>query len=79
MRHAGPGVEGIRDSRVAGTAARLVDTESVSELADGIAELCSQPALRAELREQGVARSRMFTWEQTASNTLDIFHRVKSR
>jgi glycosyltransferase involved in cell wall biosynthesis len=60
----------------AGSAARLIDTESVSELADGIAELCSQPKLRAQLREQGLARSRMFTWEQTASQTLDIFHRV---
>jgi glycosyltransferase involved in cell wall biosynthesis len=64
---------------VAGKAARLVDTESVQELADGIAELWSQPALRAELRDQGVVRSRMFSWEQTASNTVDIFHRVKKR
>ena len=61
---------------VAGNAARLVNTESVPEMADGIGELCSQPGLRAQLREQGLARSRMFTWERTASQTLDIFHRV---
>ena len=60
----------------AGSAARLVDTESVSALADAIADLCSQPELRAQLREQGLARSRMFTWDQTATQTLDIFHRV---
>ena len=60
----------------AGSAARLVDTESVSELADSIAELISHPELRAELRQQGLARSRMFSWDQTATQTLDIFHRV---
>jgi glycosyltransferase involved in cell wall biosynthesis len=60
----------------AGHAARLVDTGSASELADSIAELCSQPALRAQLREQGLARSRMFSWDETASQTLDIFHCV---
>jgi alpha-1,3-rhamnosyl/mannosyltransferase len=61
---------------VAGNAARLVNTESVSELADAMAELCSRTELRLQLREQGLARSRMFTWERTASQTLDIFHRV---
>ncbi len=63
---------------VAGSAARLVDVESVPALADGIAELCSQPELRAQLRELGLARSRMFTWERTASQTLDVFHAVGS-
>lgn len=70
------GSRGSSIPEVAGNAARLVNTESVSELADGIAQLCSQPELRAQLREQGLVRSRMFTWQQTASRTLEIFHTV---
>jgi glycosyltransferase involved in cell wall biosynthesis len=61
---------------VAGNAARLVNTESVSELAVAMAELCSRTELRLRLREQGLARSRMCPWERTASQTLDIFPRV---
>ena len=63
---------------VAGSAARLIDTESVPDLVDAIAELCSQPEMRAQLRRQGLDRSRMFSWERTASQTLDVFHRVGS-
>ena len=63
---------------VAGSAARLVNPESVDELAAGIAELCSQPEARTRLRDRGQARSRLFTWEQTALRTLDIFRSVAS-
>jgi glycosyltransferase involved in cell wall biosynthesis len=57
---------------VVGSAARLVDPESVAELEAAIAELCDDSERRAQWRELGLARSRMFNWDRTASQTLEI-------
>jgi len=57
---------------VAGTAARLVDPLSVGQLEDGIEAMCSPAGQRAAWREEGLVRSRQFTWERTARQTMGI-------
>lgn len=61
---------------VAGSAALLVDPASVSELANGIGRLLTEPDLRADLRKQGFARAARFSWQHTASQLLDVYAAV---
>lgn len=54
---------------VMGDAAILVDPLDVQEIADGIRRLVQDSSLRAELREKGLVRARIFSWEETARKT----------
>ena len=47
---------------VVGAAGLLVDPEDVTAIAAAIARILDDEALRADLREPGLARSRLFTW-----------------
>jgi len=60
-------------AEAAGDAAVLVDPESVDRLAWGISLLLTDRELRATMVRRGLARSREFTWEQTARTTLDVY------
>jgi glycosyltransferase involved in cell wall biosynthesis len=61
---------------IADGAARLVDPYSVDAIAEGLAELLSQPRERARLAVAGLARARRYSWEATARLTLDAYHRA---
>lgn len=61
---------------VVGDAALLVDPLDTAALAAGLARLIGDEALRAELRERGLARARQFTWRRTAEQTLEILEEV---
>jgi hypothetical protein len=50
---------------VVGTCRLLVDPEDVKGIAEVIARLVDDEALRADLRNRGLARSRLFTWEES--------------
>ena len=52
---------------VAGGAALVVDPYDAAALAEAIGLVLTRPALRAELRERGLARARQFSWDQTAA------------
>ncbi len=54
---------------VTGDAAILVDPVNVQEIADGIKRLVQDRSLRAGLREKGLVRARIFSWEETARKT----------
>ena len=58
---------------LAGGAAILVNPRSVEEIASGIQRLVKDRALRRRLREKGLARASLFTWEKTAREHLDVF------
>lgn len=58
---------------VAGEAALLVDPEDVDALAEAMARVADDAALRDALRGRGRARAREFTWERAARQTLDVF------
>ena len=58
---------------VLGEAALLVDGRDVGELADALRRLAADGALRDRLREAGPLHARRFTWERTASATLEAY------
>lgn len=53
---------------VAGDAALFFNPEDTADIARAM-KLVMQPALRQELREKGLARARMFTWDNMATET----------
>jgi len=50
---------------VVGDAAILVDPLDTAAIADAIARLFADGRLGNELRERGLARARLFSWEKT--------------
>jgi len=64
---------------VADDAALLVDPESVDRLAWAISVLLLDRDLRSTLIRRGLARSRQFTWEQTARLTVDVYQRLAQK
>ncbi|MFA7383436.1 MAG: glycosyltransferase family 1 protein [Desulfurivibrionaceae bacterium] len=57
----------------AGDAALLVDPREPEELAAVLDKLVENDMLQQEMSERGYKRAAMFTWEQTARQTLDVF------
>ncbi|NJP05571.1 MAG: glycosyltransferase family 4 protein [Chloroflexaceae bacterium] len=57
---------------VAGDAALLVNPHSTPALAAALVRLLNDTALRADLRERGLARAAQYTWERCARQTLSI-------
>jgi glycosyltransferase involved in cell wall biosynthesis len=57
---------------VAGDAALLVDPADTAAIAEGLARLATDAALRADLRARGLARAAQFTWERCAEETLAV-------
>jgi glycosyltransferase involved in cell wall biosynthesis len=58
-------------------AAVLVDPESVESIAAGIRRVLDDGALRADLTAAGLERSRNFTWQRCARETLGVLERVR--
>lgn len=58
---------------VAGDAALLVKNSDLASLQDALRRLTSEPRLRAQLREAGLARAKLFTWKNTALGTVDSY------
>jgi glycosyltransferase involved in cell wall biosynthesis len=61
---------------VVGDAGIMVDPYDVSAIAGAIERLLSDKTLRADLCARGIERSKQFSWEKTARETLDVFQRV---
>jgi glycosyltransferase involved in cell wall biosynthesis len=61
---------------VAGDAALLVDPHDVEGLAGALRRLWGDAELRADLRERGLQRATLYSWERTARLTLDVYERV---
>jgi glycosyltransferase involved in cell wall biosynthesis len=57
-------------------AALLVPPDSVTALADAMAEALNHPETRANLKERGLARAREFPWETTARKTLECYQKL---
>ena len=60
---------------VAGEAAVLVNPENTEELAGALRRVLTDGALRLSLIERGLQRSRQFTWERTARETVAVYQR----
>jgi glycosyltransferase involved in cell wall biosynthesis len=73
-----PVIAGNRTSlpEVVGDAGLLVDPFDVDELAGAMAKMLDEPALREGLRIKGLDRARLFSWEETARQTLKVYERA---
>jgi len=58
---------------VIGDAGLLVDSRRVDAIADGMRRVLADPALRADLRERGLRRASILTWENTARQTAELY------
>lgn len=61
---------------VAGDCAVFVNPASIDSIAEGMAQLGCDAALRERLSAAGVARAAQFSWARTASETLDVYRRL---
>ncbi len=60
---------------VVGNAGLLVEPDAPG-LANGVARLLDNPALRDELRERGLRQAAQFSWRRTAAEMLEIYLKV---
>ena len=58
---------------VAGTAALQITPADMVELTDALTRILSDETLRKDLREQGLKRASLFSWERTARETLNVY------
>jgi len=63
---------------VVGDAAVLVNPLDVEQIAEGIRKLVQDSLLRAQLREKGLLRAKLYSWNKTAQRTLDALQLVSS-
>jgi alpha-1,3-rhamnosyl/mannosyltransferase len=63
---------------VVGNAALLVNPRDDDEIAQTIARVLDDAALRDELRAKSLARAAQFSWERAASETLQVYRAVNS-
>jgi len=61
---------------VAGDAAVLVDPLDEMSIADGLKQVLSDPELRVRLGHAGLRRSRQFSFERAARETIGVYERV---
>ncbi|MCS6825010.1 MAG: glycosyltransferase family 4 protein [Caldilinea sp.] len=61
---------------VVGDAALLVNPLDVEEIAVAMQRLLTDDDLHAELRQKGLRRARIFSWERAARRTLDVYRQV---
>jgi glycosyltransferase involved in cell wall biosynthesis len=78
MKCGTPVIAGNRTSlpEVVGDAGILVDPFDVDAIAAAIERLIDETDLRQQLSVKGVARSRLFDWNETARRTLNIYEQV---
>lgn len=61
---------------IVGDAAITVDPHKAEELAEAILRILEDPVLRVRLQNKGLARAKIFSWEDTAKKTLEIYEDV---
>jgi glycosyltransferase involved in cell wall biosynthesis len=61
---------------VVGDAALLVPPTEVKAIVDALTQVLTSSTLADELRARGLERSKMFTWERTARETLAVYEQV---
>jgi glycosyltransferase involved in cell wall biosynthesis len=61
---------------IVGDAAITVDPHNAEELAEDILRILGDPELRVRLQNKGLARAKIFSWEDTAKKTLEIYEEV---
>jgi glycosyltransferase involved in cell wall biosynthesis len=65
-------------NEIAGDAAIFVDSENPTEIADGILRVLRDDQLKQDLRVKGIERSKNFSWEKCATETLALFESLQN-
>jgi glycosyltransferase involved in cell wall biosynthesis len=73
-----PVITGNRSSlpEVVGEAGIMVDPYDAEAFARAMANVLSSESLRNEMSALGIARAAKFTWDETARETLEVYHSV---
>jgi glycosyltransferase involved in cell wall biosynthesis len=61
---------------VAGNAALLIDPESPGDIAEAVKNMMEKKGLRKLFVQRGLRRAKLFTWEDTARRTLEVYEGV---
>jgi len=61
---------------IAGDCARYFNPRNATEIADSMAELARDTALREHLAQRGIERARKFSWDQSATRLMETFAEV---
>lgn len=61
---------------VGGDAVQYVDPKDPTAMADGLARVISDIALKRRLIEDGKAQASKFTWQHTLTKTIDLYHHL---
>ena len=64
---------------VVGDAGLMVDPRRPEELAEAMARIIEDSALRAELREKGLKRAAEFSWRRCAEETLAVYRELTGK
>jgi len=64
---------------VVGDAGLLVDPHDVEGMAEAIEMVLTDSRLWHELRQRGLARAQMYSWQETAKQTLEIYRSLSRR
>ncbi|MBN1622512.1 MAG: glycosyltransferase family 4 protein [Endomicrobiales bacterium] len=54
----------------------LTDPNNIDELQDAIVKVLSDSSLRSKLKEKGLIRSKLFSWERVARETLEVYNGI---
>jgi glycosyltransferase involved in cell wall biosynthesis len=63
---------------VVGDAAILVDPLSINEIAESIERICRDKALRETLRERGLRRATMFSWDDVTIRIKTVLDKLEN-
>lgn len=63
---------------VAGDAAILVDPHDTEALAQAMHRVLTDPDLARRMRHEGLERAALFTWEQSARRTLEVYREISA-
>lgn len=64
---------------IVGEAGKLVDPYDPWNIAEGISEVLTNQTLRQSMIEKGLQRASLFSWQQTAAETLAVYRSVLQR
>lgn len=62
---------------VAGDAALFVDGNNSEVMAEAIIKVVADEALQKELSSKGLARAKLFSWQKTATQTMNVYQSIK--
>ena len=64
---------------VGGDSVSYIDPYNVDDIAQGMYQILTKVELRESLRQKGIKRSQLFSWDKTAKDILDIFSNCLNR